>query len=431
MTLGRITPPEDDVIGLATRDKNGVVTSVINTWQSYSFSTHFLTPTDGWSFTLGDEVTKQSIIEGLFVGQRVSLVINGHAMCDGYIDNIKIRRSRGSGTTVTIEGRDRLAPVVDGNLDPQKVKFAPGQTLLDVLVGVFSQYGWTDPDTQYLTNNDINVNAITGASFGTPTSKKGKPLKSFTMHQLKPYPNEGSFAFAARVAHRHGLWIWLTAEGNSLVIGTPTFDRPATHYILHKTGAAGITNNAIDAEVSRHGGDQPTVIVCTGHGGGGEYGRSGLKTMHINELTGYDSKGAPRPEVIAVLNDNKDAVTVGFNRTLYNIGILKQVQNDLTKSQHRPLFLHDDESKTLDELTAFSRKEMSLYQRRAITATYVVEGHENNGYPWCLDTTVDVDDDVAGLHTKMWVMGLTFEKSRSSGTTTRVELILPETLKFS
>ena len=73
---------------------------------------------------------------------------------------------------------------------------------------------------------------------------------------------------------------------------------------------------------------------------------------------------------------------------------------------------------------------MALRQRDGITAHYTFEGHTLQGAPWCVDTIVDVDDDALGLHTRMWVMSRTFEKSRMGGTTTTVELIMPYTLEF-
>ena len=433
MTLGQVTRPEDDGIELQLRDQAGVIVHVINTWKQYSFNSNFLTPTDGWSFTLGDEVVKQSLLEGIFCGQRVTLSINGHIQGDGYIDKVVIGGNRSTGTTVTIEGRDRLAPVVDGNMDPQATKFTAGQTLFDVLYAVFSQYGWTDANTQYLISNEANRNVISGAVRGVPATKKDKPLKSFQIHQLKPYPAEGSFSFASRIAQRFGLWIWLSAEGNSIIVSKPDFGQEARYHIRHKTGASGFANNVLEYHVERHAGEQPSVIIATGSGGGGEYGRGGLKVAFPNMLTGITALGALRPEVQAVLTANSDAKivqpTVEALRAL-STRALTGVNANFFGSQHRPMFLHDDESKTIDQLEAFCRREMSLKQRGALVAHYTLEGHENNGYPWCVDTIVEVDDDVAGIHGNMWVMSRTFTKDRMVGTRTQVELILPYTMEF-
>lgn len=432
MTLGQITRPEDDAIELQLRDSSGAVSQVINTWKSYTYNSNFLTPTDGWSFTIGDEVVKQSLIDGLFIGQRVTLSINGHVQGDGYIDKIQVSGNRSSGVGVTIEGRDRLAPVVDANIDPQTVRFASGQTLFDLLYQVFSQYGWTDADTQYLISNEANRNLITGAVRGVPTNKTGKALKSFQLHQVKPYAGEGAFAFAQRVAQRFGVWIWLSAEGNSLIISKPDFTQPARYAIRHKVGANGYINNVLDYHVERHGGEQPTVIVASGFGGGGEYARGGLKCIYPNVLTA-NQDGSTRSDVNAILAKHPDAKVVqpsdGASQAL-SAANLARLGAKFSNVQSKPMYLHDDESKTIEQLENFVRREMSLKQRTAVVATYTLEGHENMGYPWCVDAVVDVDDDVAGIHGNMWVMSRTFTKDRMSGTRTRVELILPYTMEF-
>ena len=438
MTLGQSTRPEDDAIELQLRDQSGAISKVINTWKQYSYNSHFLTPTDGWSFTLGDEVVKQSILEGIFVGQRVTLSINGHTQGDGYVDKIQINGNRSSGVSVSVEGRDRFAPVVDGNIDPQNVRFNSSQSLWDVLYAVFSPYGWTvqatiGPDAQYIVSNEANRNVITGEAQGVPATKLSKPIKSYQLHQLKPYPNEGNFAFAARVAQRFGLWIWLSADGRQVIIGKPDFGQAKKYDIRHKTGAAGSLNNVLDYHVERHAGEMPTVIVATGFGGGGEYPRGGLKCVFPNILTGYTALGAVRPEVQAIINANGDGkIVLPSTESLQylNTRALTGVSTNFFNSQHRPMYLHDDESKTLEQLENFVRREMSLRQRSALTAVYTLEGHSHNGRPWCVDTIVNVDDDVCGIHGNMWVMSRTFTKDRMSGTRTRVELILPYTMEF-
>ena len=428
MTLGQVTRPEDDVIQLQLRDSNGNVTKVIDTFKEYSFNSNFLTPTDGFHFTIGDEALNRSMLDGITLGQRVTLSINGHTQADGFIYNISVTSSRHGGTDFTIEGRDRLAPVVDANLDRQSLRFTAGQTLYDVLFGVFSQFSWTD-SSQYLISNEANRNVITGAVRGVPTTKKGKPLKSFSIHQLKPYPHEGAFAFASRVAQRFGLWIWLSAEGNFLIISQPEYAQEPRYKIRHLIGDKGIQNNVISSHVKRNSTSQPGAIVATGFGGGGEYDKSSLKCVMIGPFGGYVN-GSYRPEANALLALHKDAIVVQpAQEQLSALAILDSVTNFSTVP-FVTVFLHDDESKTMDELQAFTRREMALHSKNAIEATYVVEGHENNGYPWCVDATVDVDDDVSGISGTMWIMSRTFEKSRDGGTRTTLELILPYSLLF-
>ncbi len=377
------TKPEGDNIVLQLRDSNGEITGELDTWESYSFNSHFLTPTDAFSFSVGDEVVRQSILTGLYVGQRVTLSINGFRQADGYIDNIKIHTGR-DGTKLHIEGRDRLSPVVDANA---------------------------------------------GGLQGIATSKKGKPLKSAILHQLKPYPQEGVFAFLARITQRFGLWIWLTGDGEDIIVGRPDFTQDAGWPVKHKLNDTG-SNNVITGEVSLSGSTQPSVIIATGFGGGGEYGQSALKVAMVNELTGLNELGIERPEVTEELARHPDAVILPVRASLGALLVNGGVVGNMVTARHRALFLHDDESKTIAQLENYVRREMSLFQRNAVTARYTFENHSMNGAPWCIDTMVKVDDDVSNMHTNMWLLSRTFEKSRESGTRTNVELIMPFTLDF-
>lgn len=428
MTFG--PPPtanEDDTIVLQLRDENNVVTAELNRFDSYVFNSHFLTPTDAFTFTIGDEVVRQSILDGLFVGQRVTLSINGLKQADGYIDRFKVTSSRDGGTHLVVEGRDRLSPVVDSNVDPHRYRFSAQSTLEDILVAVLADYGWTRD--HILIDNDANKSAITGSLRGTATSKKGKPLKSFLTHQLKPYPHEGAFAFLARLSQRFGLWIWVSSDGDDIIVSTPNFEQDAGWPIIHKLADTN-RNNVISSEVMVNGGNQPTIIIATGFGGGGDNDRSGLKVAMVNELTGLNELGIERPEVIAELARHPDATIINQRAELGRLLVNGGVIGNMSKAKYRALYLHDDESKTVAQLENFVRREMALKQREGVSAHYSFEGHTINRAPWCVDTLVKVDDDVSNMHTTMYVLSRTFEKSRSQGTRTHVELIMPHTLDF-
>ena len=64
-TLPLTTTPEDDTIVLQLRDERGNVTSEVSNFRTYSFNNHFLTPTDGFSFTIGDEAVLRSMLRRL------------------------------------------------------------------------------------------------------------------------------------------------------------------------------------------------------------------------------------------------------------------------------------------------------------------------------------------------------------------------------
>src|SRR4051812_10541141 len=109
----------------------------------YSVTSHFLTPADAFSFTVGDHALSQETKDALTLGARVRLTVNASVLLDGHIDEIEIDADRSSGVVYKISGRDRLGLAVDSLADPT-VKFKASQTLEDALRTLFADFGWND-----------------------------------------------------------------------------------------------------------------------------------------------------------------------------------------------------------------------------------------------------------------------------------------------
>ena len=392
----------------------------INTFVEYEYNSDYLTPTDGWHFVIGDDVLQDSIIKTLLPGTRVQMSINGHIQGDGLIDGVRVASSRSGGTEITIHGRDRLAQVVDSCMNP-RLQLLPSMTALDAAKSVLSSFGFDN----YIIDNETNVNLMTGARRGTPTSKKGKPLKNFELHQLKPYPGEGCFAFLGRILQRLGLWFWLSADGNSVIVATPDFDQGSIYSLKHKRGPTDIYNNVITSTSDVDYSSQPSCIIATGFGTGGE------------NACGVFSLGVVNP---AIDTDNSGTINAYPNTRFISWPDSPWIAPPVAMPFARPLFLHDEESKTPLELEYFLRREIALRARKTLTYRCEVEGHgvspttgdvgEASTIIWAVDTIVDVDDDISNIHEPLWILSRTFKKSRAGGTTTSLEAIRPHTLEF-
>lgn len=391
----------------------------IDKWLSYRCNSVFTTPSDGFDFTLAAESIDAPTRLALKNGELFQIKVNGHTQASGYIDRVAVSSSRSSGTIWRIEGCDRLAQAVRSGIDP-RIRFKEGQTLLDVLRVVFAPFGYTDANM--LSSNDVNRDVRTGGIRGDKVSKKGKELKSFAVHQNRPYPGEGAFAFASRLAQRFGLWIWLSAEGNSLIVGLPTYDQPPRYRLFDKFNADQRLSNIEDGEARYDTTRQPSCIVASGFSYGGEADRARYKVIITNELVGIGADGNYIPSVAQIVAANPDAIVIP-PRTVFAQPAMRP------HPAAQPIYLHDQESQTPDQLQAFARRELALYQRDSLVVNYVVEGHTNEGSLWCVDTMVDVDDDYRDIHEPLWVLGRTFEKSRQ-GTRTHLHLIRPYTMAF-
>jgi prophage tail gpP-like protein len=422
--LAHESDPERETIALRL-GKSGLE---LRTWTAYSFGSDFLQPSDGWEFTVPEEGLDDRTRTALgmvgpirALGGEVSLAINGNVQSTGYIESIGVTASRSSGAEWTISGKDRLGQAIDSHVDPT-LQFKAGVTLAELLKALFTPFGWK-ADDDFEIDNTANRNAKTGIR-GVPFTKGGKkkgprPLKSFVLHQLKPQGHEGVFAFAARVAERHGLWIRSSADGRKLIVGKPEFDQAPAYALRRARDGQG--TNIIAGSVHFDMADQPTVIVADGFGGGGEFGASRLRAIASNPAF-YTTDVV---EALKPYAKYKDA---------HRIDDFRAVKTPYALPRCRPLYLHDNESQTQEQLDAFVHREMSLRLRKSLTCDYVVEGHgqlrDGVFTPWDIDTTVDVDDDLAGLHERMYVLGRRFEKSRGSGTTTRLHLIRLHSIAF-
>jgi len=445
-----VTIAEVEIVGRVpgkpgyTRPRDQVVMSLperglqLGHWTQYRFNSNFLTPTDGWSFTLAENLLSGSERRELRPGVRVTLSIDDHIQGDGYIDQVTISNARGSGTEITIEGRDRLAQAVDSSVDP-RTKFTPNMTLSQFLAAVFKPFGWGDGRMQ-VNSNEENRNVLSGLRKGVPVNERGrrqpgamagggrrrgggrgggrrrhKQPSAFQVHLLKPYPNEGAFAFAARVAQRAGLWIWLSADAEELIVSEPDFDQEPRYVLRRHVEDPEALNNVVSGTVSQDMTDQPTIIIADGASGGGGFGHSKVRRYMENPVIRCDHT--------EILKAYPDAVRVDPDTTFPD-------ELKLTMKRPRPLFLHDEESKKPEMLDNYVRREMSLRMRKALECHYDVAGHSENGNIWAVDTMVEVDDEIGGVHEDLWILGRTFAKNRGSGTTTTLELIRPGTLEF-
>lgn len=397
--------------------------TVLRNWSEYTFNSDFITPTDGWSFKLGQSNLRPGDIPELIPGARVQLWIGSNVQATGYVDKIHRKASKGSGVEWTIEGRDVMAPVVDAHIDP-RTQFKASMTLIQMLAKALHGVSAWGTENQIEEGNGANLEQITGTK--KKLSKKGKLLKKATAAQLKPTLGEGAFAFIARILLRHGLFLWASADGERLIVGEPdyTIPEPAVYTLTRRFDGRG--NNVIEGEHTVDLGDQPTAIVADGFAGGGEFGKSKSKCIMLNPF-------------VRLLNKS-NATLIGELKAKFKGATV--IKPDFTPpsephvtEMERILYLHDQDAQSLDELAAFTRLHMSECTRKLETAKYTVKGHycrtpQGEYAPWAVDTVVMVDDEVTGINGPMWVKGRTFTKSVGAGTKTTLDLVALNTIEF-
>lgn len=388
-------------------------------WVSYSFASSFLTPADAWSVTIADGDLADVEKDALLIGARIRLYIGDFPLMEGCIDRVEIDADRSKGTIYSLHGRDRLGAVVDSVADP-RVQFKTGVTLAEFLKTLLAPYGWSGDEhftMDAATNRDAKTGGLRGAPMSKGSKKKGpKVLKDFSLHQLKPHNHEGLFRFISRTAERFGFFVRVSADGEQIIVASPDFNQPPRYQLRrNKDGDTNVLAGSVVFDAT----DQPSIIIADGFSGGGEFGHGKIKSYCVNPYFGVDEEGYILDPISKILSAYPEAEPVVF--------VTQPFHRKANKFPPRPVFLHDEESKTQDQLNFFLRRTMSELIRKSLVCHYVVEGHgqfvDGVFTPWDVDTVVDVQDDIAGVNERMYVLGRTFDASRASGVTTKLELV--------
>lgn len=408
--------PDKDQVRLRVVDAKVDLTR----WTKYDFSSNYLVDADGWSLTVAHDKLEPAQKDALQIGAKVKLFVNEFPLGAGYIDRLRISADRRGGVQYDIVGRDSMGPVTDAIADP-RVQFKPGTTLSEFLKTLLTPFGWSS-DSQFVVDARANRDAKTGGVRGTPTSKakKHSALKDFVLHQLKPHNHEGLGRFIKRTCDRFGLFVRLSADGEYVILAAPDFTQPPRYQLRRNNGTNSEGETNIEqGEVIYDGTDQPSVIVADGFSGGGEFGKGQVKVYCINPYFGMDAQGFPTDDVAKIVASYPEAQPVLFTTQPFT--------RRAAKMPPKPVFIHDEESKTLEQLSFFVKRTMSELLRRSLVCNYTVEGHgqivEGVFTPWDIDTVVDVQDEPGMVSERMWILGRRFEKSRSGGTYTHLELV--------
>lgn len=401
--------PQDDVVELQLINAG---TSIV-AWKEYEVRSHYLTPFDSFHCRIAADHLTPLQKAGLQIGASFRLQVNGHQQMYGIIGELAYPASRDTGSELVISGRDKIGQVVDSCVDPS-LNFKEGTKLEDFLVAVFAPFGYTASD--FLVSNEDNRGIISGNVRGVKSSHNkrtfGQPLKSYTLHQTKPYQSESAWRFANRICQRLGLWLHSNADGSKIVASKPDYGQAPIYTIRRSYDSH---NTVLYGEPKFNLEEQPSIIVADGFSGQTNFGFGRLRSYVENPVLSVDNSA-----VIAKYPSAKrvELKMPGVKATSFPWA--------------RPIFLHDDEAKDQRMLDNYVLREMALRMRHTLTFNPTVFGHEASKDPldgkatrsnWTVDTMVNVVDDISGINEPMWIIGRVFHKSRGGGTTTELELI--------
>jgi prophage tail gpP-like protein len=347
----------------------------------WSIDSAFLTSTDGFEFEFIGE--KPEDRRGLEMAP-VELFVDGNSMLHGRID-ITRRGDKGP-SVVTCMGRDYIGDLVEGNCDPS-VTAAAGATLEDTILSVCAPYGIVSvegPEARQVAR----------------TKKPQKPVKRPRKRQVKdakPEPGQGVYDWCNRILARHGQTMQPASTPGRLVLQAPNYDQdPIGRIIRSDSDDPGKTGCVLSGVATRDFSRVPTWALFAGRQGQPTEGSARTKAnWDISEVvSGYSD------ELANILGE----WAIGGRRTKADKGIITP------RMLYRLLYFRDELAKTQDQINDSALRAVAERLKDTLVYEVTLRGIVNpeTGYYWAYDTIVDVDDDVADVHEKLWVAARRF-----------------------
>ncbi len=415
---------------------------VISRWKSYTVTHKFLEPCATFHMTVGGEAVSDEVRGALRPGLRVILRINEAIQFSGYLDSFDISATRDGGTELTISGRDLMAPVVDACAD--YTRRITEKTQLSAAVALhLGGFGFTNIEFDNQANVEViqghfsgnHIKAPSTAAAPSPTRRRRKRMRhrgkrsGYVTSLLVPYPGEGTYEFLQRLLSREGLYMWARADQAGSGEGTAVLSAPDVFALAEYSLTLGRdgTGNVLQSSCSRDWKDQPTIIFCSGANRHEGYARGKHKVYIVNPFVAINPKdqtvnpaeeiqrlkekhGNPR-ELVAIIQDSQEKYL-----TLSPVA--------------RPTFLVATEGQTPTQVEFMARRFLAEKMRKHFTYTAVVRGHTFNGIVWAVDSCVNVVDDYCDVDERLYILSKTFSKSRGGGTTTKLEMVRPESMEW-
>lgn len=382
---------------------------------SYSINSAYLTPTDGWEFVVANEDDPAALRRRWRAWQPVRLSIAGRQQVLGRIDGNE--GTGPNGTHLRVFGRDYLADVVDGTVDPAfqvKQGWDIGQFLLELL----APYGITDVFGD-VNQGSLNRNILTGKRpfKGTPS----RDFKAATLSDFKAEENEGVMEYANRILARHRFTLQPAATRNAVVVGDPNYIQD----VLYSLTCPG--NNIRDqGRAKRDYTNVPTVTMARGRSGepGGNLGSTRHTIGTFDPATARSNIGLNR-DVQRTITSDEGVEVVRQKR--FDPKKPDQTVYGYDQPVYKPLFFRDKSSKNQEQAEAAAARTLAEKLRETLTYSFETRGHIDpaSGAVWTVDTLAHVRDEIEDVDEDMWISERTLSNDGSGPRTSGV-LYRPE-----
>lgn len=368
----------------------------------------YLTSTDAFSFSLLQDFTNPELRD--IELEPVELLLNGFSQVLGRIEKTTIG---GDGSAITCEGRDYLSALVEGNVDPT-FAVKESMTLGEAILGVTEPYGIL----AVLGDDDVAMQNIrTGYAV---RRKKRRNKKRVQLQDYKPRPGEGDFAYANRLAARHGVTIQASQDRHTLLLNAPDYDQDPT-YTIHVTAdrRAGTQNNVLEAVAVRDFTKFPTYTLANG-----KQARSEEKPQPVRRTYDMLTLAATfSPELGRILSADK----IVQGRKLPNVA-----DDSIGTKLYRLLHIEDYDARNDDQLDHAALRAIAERLKDTLEYTCMLRGHvdPDSSAIWSVNTMVHVIDEIRGIDEPLWIAEVNKTFSHGDGAKTQLRCWRPDSFQI-
>lgn len=353
-------------------------------WTDITLSDDYLTPCQSVALSIGVDETRYDLSQKILSEQGFKILVNGNPAMTGFVDSIDLEASR-DGTRVVVTGRDILAAVVDGNVDP-RMAVTKEMSLRDLAEKIFmDEFGLGGLIFEEF---DEGRNASVGKAIKAPRSSGKKPRRALKdpLKSVRPHDNEGAFQYFTRIAHRNGYHAFAMPDGSGVVVSYPNYEQPPVYTLTRKRS-----------------------VGLAGAGAGNNLERGRVK---------YDTTGVPSHIFVRGKGSQPG------EKAKYVGGATSDFQR-----RFKPFYVCDDENSTKEGCERYARYLLGKAERNFATYEVTLRGcaDPSTGAVYTVDTMASVSDELCGVQGPMWIESRTLRKSRG-GTSTQMKLIPPHTL---
>lgn len=382
---------------------------------SYRINTRYTTPTDEWDFTVYSEDDPRSLRRRFRPLQPVKLYIAGNQQVIGRIDDIE--GDGESGAALKVSGRDYLADVVDGTVDPQ-FQVKKSQDIGTFLLELLKPYGITT----VFGNFNLTRNIASGRK--PFTKNPAKHYKSAKLDDQKASENQGVYEFANTVIARQGFIILPAGTRDAVCVDSPNYEQ-APLYTLSRPG------NILTGKARRSYKDVPTVTIAHGRTGGSDPGKQSPSSR--KEYPTYNKSGPSKIggvlEVQKTITSDDGIIVVREN--YFDPKARQTTVFGFDFPVYKPLFYRDRDSRNDEQLDNSVKRVIAEKLRDTLVYTCTVRGHvePKSGATWAVDTIANVHDEIEDVDEPLWIAERTFLND-GSGPLTELGLVRPDSYVF-